>query len=107
MLGDMYFSVDAEVNWSLLGSTNDDWIQGFVMFICNAVALTYSPISKFIADIEQAHTRVIPWYPVFFQSKVKIRRNDPYLDPMGYYTLLVCVLWYKNTISFPVSESDC
>lgn len=35
---------------------------------------------------------MIPWYQVLLQPGVQIRRNDPHLDPMGYYTLLVCML---------------
>ncbi|HLX41671.1 MAG TPA: extracellular solute-binding protein [Ktedonobacteraceae bacterium] len=90
--GDVFLSADAEVNKVLLGPTNGDVIRWFVIFARNAVVLAYSPQSKFLADFEQARNGAIPWYQVLLQPGVQIRRNDPNLDPMGYYTLLVCAL---------------
>lgn len=94
--GDVFLSADAEVNLTLLGPTNGDWMRWFVIFARNAVVLAYSPQSRFLADFEQAHNGAIPWYQVLLQSGVKLRRNDPNLDPMGYYTLLVCALAEKH-----------
>jgi molybdate/tungstate transport system substrate-binding protein len=90
--GDVFLSADAEVNQTLLGPTNGDWIRWFAIFARNAVVLVYSPHSRFLADFEQARGGAIPWYQVLLQPGVRIRRNDPNLDPMGYYTLLVCAL---------------
>lgn len=90
--GDVYLSADAEVNQMLLGPTNGGAIGWFVIFARNAVVLAYSPKSRFLADFEQARSGAIPWYQVLLQPGVRIRRNDPNLDPMGYYTLLVCEL---------------
>ncbi|HEY6410021.1 MAG TPA: extracellular solute-binding protein [Ktedonobacteraceae bacterium] len=90
--GDVFLSADAAVNQTLMGPTNGDWIQWFVIFARNAVVLAYSPISRFFADFEQARVGKIPWYQVLLQPGVKMFRNDPNLDPLGYYTLLVCAL---------------
>ncbi len=89
---DVYLSADAEVNRILLEPTNGDRIGWFVIFARNAVVLAYSAKSRFLADFEQARSGAIPWYQVLLQPGVQIRRNDPNLDPMGYYTLLVCEL---------------
>ena len=96
MSGDAFLSADAEVNKILLGSTNGDWIRWFVIFARNVVVLTYSPKSRFFADFEQARSGKIPWYQVLLQPGIKVFRNDPNLDPMGYYTLLVCALAQKH-----------
>jgi molybdate/tungstate transport system substrate-binding protein len=90
--GDLYLSADAEVNQLLLGSANGASIGWFVVFAYNTAVLVYSPRSRFLADFEQARSGAIPWYEVLLQPGVQIRRNDPHLDPMGYYTLLVCML---------------
>ena len=90
--GDVYLSADAEVNRILLEPTNCGAIGWFVIFARNAVVLAYSPKSRFLADFEQARSGAIPWYQALLQPGVQIRRNDPNLDPMGYYTLLVCEL---------------
>jgi molybdate/tungstate transport system substrate-binding protein len=90
--GDLYLSADAEVNQLLLSPANGEWIRWFVVFARNAVVLAYSPNSRFLTDFERARSGVLPWYQVLLQPGVQIRRNDPHLDPMGYYTLLVCAL---------------
>jgi len=90
--GDVYLSADAGVNQILLGPTNGDWIRWFVIFARNSIVLAYSPKSRFLADFERARSGEIPWYQVLLQPGVKLSRNDPNLDPLGYYTLLVCAL---------------
>lgn len=90
--GDLYLSADAEVNQLLLEPANGECIGWFVVFARNTAVLAYSPNSRFLADFERARSGDIPWYQVLLQPGVQIRRNDPHLDPMGYYTLLVCML---------------
>jgi molybdate/tungstate transport system substrate-binding protein len=94
--GDVFMSADAQVNQILLGATNDDWSRWFVVFARNAVVLAYSAKSRFFADFEQARSGKVPWYEVLLQPGVQLARNDPNLDPMGYYTLLVCALAEKH-----------
>ena len=90
--GDLYLSAAAEVNQLLLEPANGECIGWFVVFARNTAVLAYSPNSRFLADFERARSGDIPWYQVLLQPGVQIRRNDPHLDPMGYYTLLVCML---------------
>ena len=90
--GDVYMSADAEVNRLLLGPANGGWIRWFVVFAYNSVVLAYSPRSRFLAEFERVRNGDLPWHQVLLQPGVQIRRNDPHLDPMGYYTLLVCML---------------
>ena len=94
--GDVFLSADAQVNQILLGQANGDWIRWFVIFARNAAVLAYSPKSRFLNDFEQARDGMIPWYQVLLQPGVQLARNDPNLDPMGYYTLLVCELAEKH-----------
>jgi molybdate/tungstate transport system substrate-binding protein len=94
--GDVFLSADAQVNQILLGTTNDNWIHWFATFASNAAVLAYSPNSRFLNDFEQARSGKIPWYEVLLQPEVQLARNDPNLDPMGYYTLLVCALAEKH-----------
>jgi molybdate/tungstate transport system substrate-binding protein len=94
--GDVFMSADAQVNQILLGATNDDWIHWFVVFARNAAVLAYSPNSRFVSDFEQARSGQFPWYEVLLQTGIQLARNDPNLDPMGYYTLLVCALAEKH-----------
>jgi molybdate/tungstate transport system substrate-binding protein len=96
MSADVFMSADAQVNQILLGATNDEWIRWFVIFARNAVVLAYSPTSRFFTDFEQARNGKVPWYEVLLQPGVQLVRNDPNLDPMGYYTLLVCALAEKH-----------
>jgi len=96
MVADVFLSADAEVNRLLLGPANGDWIRWFVIFARNAVVLAYSPKSRFFRDFEQARSGEIPWYQVLLQPGIKLFRNDPNLDPMGYFTLLVCALAEKH-----------
>ena len=77
--GDMYLSADAEVNQTLLGPTNGDWIRWFVIFARNAVVLAYSPQSQFLADFEQARNGTIPWYQALLKpgSADQEKRSEP------------------------------
>jgi len=96
MGGDVFLSADAEVNHILMGPTSGDWIRWFVIFACNSVVLVYSRKSRFFSDFEQARSGKMSWYQILLQPGVKLFRNDPNLDPMGYYTLLVCELAQKH-----------
>ncbi len=92
MSGDVFLSADAEVNQLLVGAENGDWLRWFVVFASNAVVLAYSPKSRFLDTFEEARSGSIPWYETLLQPGIKLNRNDPNLDPMGYYTVLVCAL---------------
>jgi molybdate/tungstate transport system substrate-binding protein len=92
MSADIFLSADAEVNQTLFGPTHGDWLHWFVVFARNAIVLAYSPRSRFLADFERARQGAIPWYQVLLQPGVKLSRNNPNDDPLGYYTVMVCAL---------------
>ena len=91
-VGDLFMSADAAVNESLIGAANGDHLRWFVAFARNAVVLAYSPVGPRRADFERVKTGVLPWYEALGQPGLRLRRNDPDDDPMGYYTVLVCQL---------------
>lgn len=87
--GDVFMSADAGVNETLMGPANGDWVRWFVVFARNEVVLAYSPKSEFAAQFEQAGRGRIPWYQVLEQPGVLLGRDDPDLDPLGYYDVFV------------------
>lgn len=91
-VGDIFMSADAEVNGQLIGAANGDWVRWFVVFARNAVVLAYSPRGRFTAEFERVRRGEAPWYDVLGRPGLRLRRNDPDSDPLGYYTILVCQL---------------
>jgi molybdate/tungstate transport system substrate-binding protein len=91
-VGDIFMSADAEVNAQLMGAANGDWVRWFVVFARNAVVLAFSPRGRFTAEFERARRGELPWYEALGQPGLRLRRNDPDSDPLGYYTVLVCQL---------------
>jgi molybdate/tungstate transport system substrate-binding protein len=87
--GDLFMSADASVNKTLMGPSNGEWVRWFVVFARNEVVLAYSPKSRFAAQFEQAGKGRIPWYQVLEQPGVLLGRDNPNLDPLGYYDLFV------------------
>ena len=90
--GDLFMSADAGTNALLTGDANGDWVRWFAVFARNSVVIGYSPKSRFAADFAAAQAGTKPWYEVLAQPGVKLMRNDPNLDPLGYYALFVCQL---------------
>jgi len=91
-VGDIFLSADAAVNETLRGATNGDWVRWFVVFARNAVVLAYSPRGALAARLARAGDGAPPWHELLRQPGVRLRRNDPDSDPLGYYTVLVCRL---------------
>ncbi len=91
-VGDLFLSADAAVNETLRGAANGDWVRWFVTFARNAVVLAYSPRGVLGERLARAGDGTPPWYELLRQPGVRMRRNDPDSDPMGYYTVLVCRL---------------
>ncbi len=90
--GNVYMSADVATTQTLIGAANGDWIRWFVTFAGNAVVIGYSPTGPFAADFERARTGTTPWYDVLRRPGIRLMRNDPNLDPLGYYALFVCQL---------------
>ncbi len=90
LTGDLFMSADASVNQTLIGPANGNWVDWFTVFARNEVVLAYSPTSKFAADFQHK-----PWYEVLQEPGVKLGRDNPDLDPLGYYDLFVAQLAEK------------
>src|SRR5918995_5206386 len=52
------------------------------------MVIAYSPMSRFVGDLEKARTGEIPWYQVLSKQDFKFGRTDPELDPKGYYMII-------------------
>ncbi|MGH3778213.1 MAG: extracellular solute-binding protein [Pseudonocardiaceae bacterium] len=89
LTGDLFMSADAAVNQTLMGASNSNWVDWFMVFARNEVVLAYSPNSQSTAQFEQARDGQIPWYEVLEQPGVTLGRDDPNLDPLGYYGVFV------------------
>lgn len=91
-VGDIFLSADAAVNETLRGATNGDWARWFVVFACNAVVLAYSPCGALAERLARAGDGAPSWHELLREPGVRLRRNDPDSDPLGYYTVLACRL---------------
>jgi molybdate/tungstate transport system substrate-binding protein len=90
--GDVYLSADANTNALLCGPAAGDLVRWFLVFARNAIVLAYSYSSSFAGSFERVKRGELPWYTVLCEPGIKMARNDPNRDPLGYYTLLVCSL---------------
>jgi molybdate/tungstate transport system substrate-binding protein len=90
--GDVYLSADARTNALLSGPAGRHLVTWFLVFARNSVVLAYSRSGPFADAFERVRQREVPWYEVMRRPGIRLARNDPNLDPLGYYTLLVCSL---------------
>jgi len=80
--GDIFVSANPNVNESLMGEANGDWVSWYITFAQSPLVIGYSPSSRFAADFKSK-----PWYQVLQEPGIKIGRTDPNLDPKGALTL--------------------
>jgi molybdate/tungstate transport system substrate-binding protein len=80
--GDIFVSADPELNDSLVGAANGDWVSWYISFAQSPVVIGYSPSSKFATEFKSKS-----WYQVLQEPGVKIGRTDPKLDPKGALTV--------------------
>ena len=92
MVGDLFMSADAAVNYTLMNESGGHWVKWFVIFARNSVVVAYSPKSKYVNDFEKAKRGELPWYEVLLKPDIKFVRDNPDLDPLGYYGLFVSAL---------------
>jgi molybdate/tungstate transport system substrate-binding protein len=76
--GDVFISASPEVNKTLEGSTDGNWVSWYASFGSSPLVLGYNPSSKFAGDL-----RTKPWYDVIDQPSFLIGRTDPATDPKG------------------------
>ncbi len=92
LAGDVYLSADARNNAVLSGATGRHLVSWFLVFARNSVVIIYSRSSPRAGAFDRVRRGEVPWYEVMSEPGVRLARNDPNLDPLGYYTLLVCAL---------------
>jgi molybdate/tungstate transport system substrate-binding protein len=80
--GDVFVSAAANVNDTLMGTANGNWVQWYITFAQSPIVIGYNPSSKFAADLKTK-----PWYEVLQEPGIKIGRTDPKLDPKGALTV--------------------
>ena len=76
--GDVFLSASPNVNKTLEGSADGNWVSWYASFGSSPLVLGYSPSSKF-ADV----LRTKPWYDVIDEPGLLIGRTDPATDPKG------------------------
>jgi molybdate/tungstate transport system substrate-binding protein len=79
--GDVFISATPDVNDTLEGSKNGDWVTWYVNFAKAPLLIGYNPKSKFAADLKSK-----PWYDVITEKGIRVGRTDPKLDPKGKLT---------------------
>jgi molybdate/tungstate transport system substrate-binding protein len=94
--GDVYLSADARNNALLSGASGRHLVSWFLVFARNSVVIAYSRSGPRSSAFDRVSRGEVPWYEVMSQPGVRLARNDPNLDPLGYYTLLVCGLAEKH-----------
>ena len=76
--GDVFISANPDVNTSLEGSANGNWVSWYVTFASSGLVLGYNPQSKFAADLKSK-----PWYQVITEPGFRLGTTDPATDPKG------------------------
>jgi molybdate/tungstate transport system substrate-binding protein len=92
---DIFISADPNVNKTLMGSANGNYVSWYTTFSRTSMVLGYSPKSKYAADFKEAAAGKMPWYQVLEEPGIRIGRTDPLLDPKGYYTIILTELAEK------------
>ena len=89
---DIFISADSNVDKSLMGASNGNYVSWYVPFARTSLVIGYNPSSKFAADFQAAASGSKPWYQVLEESGVRIGRTDPALDPKGVRTIILMEL---------------
>jgi molybdate/tungstate transport system substrate-binding protein len=76
--GDVFISANPDVNTSLEGKANGNWVSWYATFANSPLVLGYNPNSTFAAALK-SH----PWYRVITRSGFRLGRTDPATDPKG------------------------
>lgn len=79
---DVFISADPDVNSTLMGKANGDWVSWYATFATAPLVLGYNPRSDYAADLKAK-----PWYRVLTEPGIKVGRTDPRLDPKGALTV--------------------
>lgn len=75
---DVFISASPDVNTTLEGSANGDWVRWYATFASSPLVIGYNPKSKFASEL-----RTKPWYEVIGQSGFRFGSTDAAIDPKG------------------------
>ena len=89
---DIFISADANVDKSLMGSANGNYVSWYAPFARTSIVIGYNPSSKFAADLQAAASGSKPWYQVLEEPGLRLGRTDPALDPKGVRSIIVMKL---------------
>ena len=76
--GDVFISASPDVNTSLQGAANGDWVSWYATFASSPLVIGFNPSSTFAADL-----RSKPWYDVVTEPGFLLGSTDPATDPKG------------------------
>ena len=76
--GDVFISASPDVNTTLQGAANGDWVSWYATFAASPLVIGYNPQSKFAGDIKSK-----AWYDVVTEPGFKLGSTDPKTDPKG------------------------
>ncbi len=80
--GSVFVSARPEVNATLAGNQNGDWVDWYAVFARSPLVIGYRPDGKFAEEFESR-----PWYEVLTRSGIRVGYTDPELDPKGALTI--------------------
>jgi molybdate/tungstate transport system substrate-binding protein len=80
--GDVLISASPQVDASLEGAANGDWVRWYASFARGNLVLGYDPSSRFAAQL-----RTQPLFKIIAQPGFLLGRTDPALDPKGQLTV--------------------
>jgi molybdate/tungstate transport system substrate-binding protein len=80
--GDVFISASPQVNTTLEGPANGNWVSWYASFAKGSLVIGYNPHSRFAAQL-----RSQPWYQVITRPGFQLGRTDPVLDPKGQLTV--------------------
>lgn len=76
--GDVFVSASPDVDRSLRGTANGDWVRWYATFATSPLVLGYNPASRYAHEL-----RTKPWYQVVTSPGFLLGRTDPTTDPKG------------------------
>lgn len=79
---DVFISASLDVNTTLEGQSNGDWVTWYISFAKAPLVIGYNPSSHFAQDFKTK-----PWYQVLLEPGIKVGGTDPALDPKGKLTV--------------------
>jgi molybdate/tungstate transport system substrate-binding protein len=77
-VADVFVSASPEVDTTLEGAANGNWVSWYASFAASPEVLGYYPKSKFAKDLQ-----TMPWYKVITMPGFRLGRTNPTQDPGG------------------------